>query len=506
MAGVNEPRSKSEIKNSTVDPATSNIPPGEEHNRCREALANTGAGVNVPNEKGNTPLMLAVCEGYVTKVNHIQCVNELIKAGADVNMKDKNGNTPLNIAAVYGREACLKLLINAGADVNITCDAGETPLITLLFCGDIGNIVKIFLKKGADVNHSDKWGGTPLMVAARCGRISSLNMLLTAGAHVNTRDNDYRDALYWAAFYSQYEAVEILLNLGANVNNRNTQGDNSLLSAVNMDRQRRYNAKEHHSHVKTVNKLIEAGADVNVQNTKGQTALFCAAWWGHVKCMKSLLKAGADVNMTNNNGVTALINSSHYGKHKSVDVLLKAGADVNATDNIGCNALHPCYWLDFHVNIKDLDDLDTALYLPWYHKFESHESRESNPHYIKCVKRLLGARIHINQNTSIYNQNAISSSQHRRSFYRDTVVLLYAAGETLGGTIEEKIPVKLKFEEEKLELKHICREAIREHLLKLDWHANLFSRVPELGLPSIMTEYLLYNQSLDYNDDDDDGN
>ena len=47
----------------------------------------------------------------------------------------------------------------------------------------------------------------------------------------------------------------------------------------------------------------------------------------------------------------------------------------------------------------------------------------------------------------------------------------------------------------KLNLKHICRRMIRKHLLKLDRHKNLFVRIPQLGLPSIITEYLLYGMS-----------
>ena len=81
-------------------------------------------------------------------------------------------------------------------------------------------------------------------------------------------------------------------------------------------------------------------------------------------------------------------------------------------------------------------------------------------------------------------------------------MLLYAAGETLDGTEEDKIPQELKFEEEKLELKHICREVIRKHLLKLDPHQHLFSRIPLLGLPSALNKYLLFNQSLDDDDEE----
>ena len=58
----------------------------------------------------------------------------------------------------------------------------------------------------------------------------------------------------------------------------------------------------------------------------------------------------------------------------------------------------------------------------------------------------------------------------------------------------------------KFNLKHLCREAIRKHLLKLDPHTHLFDRVPRLGLPSLLTEYLLYDMSLDVPAEDEDGN
>ena len=83
-------------------------------------------------------------------------------------------------------------------------------------------------------------------------------------------------------------------------------------------------------------------------------------------------------------------------------------------------------------------------------------------------------------------------------------MILYAAGETLGGGCVDKIPEQLQFEQEKLQLKHICREAIRKHLLKLDPHQHLFGRIPRLGLPNALKKYLLYNQSLDGDDNSDD--
>ena len=43
----------------------------------------------------------------------------------------------------------------------------------------------------------------------------------------------------------------------------------------------------------------------------------------------------------------------------------------------------------------------------------------------------------------------------------------------------------------------MCRETIRKHLINIDRHENLFRRIPQLGLPMQVSEYLLYNMSLD---------
>ena len=97
---------------------------------------------------------------------------------------------------------------------------------------------------------------------------------------------------------------------------------------------------------------------------------------------------------------------------------------------------------------------------------------------------------------------------------RDLCSLLFAAGETT----PEKVKRLIKRNEIvnvadylpqiliKFDLKHLCREATRKHLLKLDPHTHLLGRVPRLGLPSLLTEYLLYNMSLDAPGEDKDSN
>ena len=73
-----------------------------------------------------------------------------------------------------------------------------------------------------------------------------------------------------------------------------------------------------------------------------------------------------------------------------------------------------------------------------------------------------------------------------------------------GDITQIPVPDYLLHEDQKLSLKHLTRELIRKHLINIDPHENLFGRIPQLGLPSSLTKYLLYNMSLDYDDDDDD--
>ena len=91
----------------------------------------------------------------------------------------------------------------------------------------------------------------------------------------------------------------------------------------------------------------------------------------------------------------------------------------------------------------------------------------------------------------------------------DLYKLLHAAGEAIEGPIPpnfnflrgciEHIEIPEYFQElkENLDLKHLCREAIRKHLIDVDPHENLFVRIPQLGLPSLVVDYLLYDCSLE---------
>ena len=105
------------------------------------------------------------------------------------------------------------------------------------------------------------------------------------------------------------------------------------------------------------------------------------------------------------------------------------------------------------------------------------------------------------------NTLEFASTQDEYRGQKENLVLLFAAGETLDDTtvhyvrysvdgdvnVQVDIPDYLQELQQNLELKNLCRKAIRKHLIDLDPHTHLFNRIPKLGLVSLLYEYLLYD-------------
>ena len=205
---------------------------------------------------------------------------------------------------------------------------------------------------------------------------------------------------------------------------------------------------------KCVDLLIKSGADVNMCNSSGESALILAVKSGHTKYIKPLIAAGADVNMYNANSETALILAVKSENLECIEQLLEAGADVNTR----------------------------AATLLWI---------SASRYDLKALQTLLRAGITINNVThSTLNQYLRC---RRGQAKKEVVLILAAAGEKID---ERKVPTPRYLLPRRLSLMHLCRETIRNYLLLLDKRKNLFLRVPDLELPPVMTQYLLYNVSF----------
>ena len=244
---------------------------------------------------------------------------------------------------------------------------------------------------------------------------------------------------------SNENIVQDLLSAGADVNSKNIQGETAVFRLSNE---------------KIVQDLLSAGADVNSKNNQGESALFHISNAGVVK---TFVVAGANVNEKGINNRTPLFGALERGRMEVVKALLQAGADVDHRDN-NCN---------------------TALIYAIYGILYSWEIREMTV-LLKCVKALLRAGFKINR-TDYKVKTDINVTDEMAD-------LLFAAGEEdpKHGNFPEYLPP-----ENEINLKHLCRKVIRRHLLKLDPHTHLFSRVPKLRLPKPLERYILYNQTLD---------
>ena len=313
--------------------------------------------------------------------------------------------------------------------------------------------------------------------------------------------------MIWAAKNCDESSVKLLIAAGADVNIKNKNGFTALHVSVR-------NRSE-----KCAHSLVDAGADVNMEDSDYLTPVMEAVVFECRECLNLLLKAGADVDRYNIDGgglFTPLLVAVELRNQAFVDLLIKAGADVNKhrlesplMRSMTCSTIAITRMLTkagADVNRKSAIG-STAL-------------MEAGTRRMKCAKRNIqlllfeGARVNIfnswNQNALLYHsvlREKFCKSNEDQSDFCAICLLLFAAGESTDVSPDGRPHLPLQTA---INLKHLCREAIRKHLLKIDPHGNLFGRVPRLGLPTPLTSYLLYDATLDEdeeeNEDDDDDN
>lgn len=138
-----------------------NVSPNCDNSASDEDLSdshekNPSLGLNICNEKKETPLHVACDHG------HAELVEILLDAGASIHLKTIDGRTPLHLACLRGYPDIVKLLLNCGnCDINAVDLLGDTSLHLVTRNANV-RIVQLLMRYGARTNIRNFRGITPL--------------------------------------------------------------------------------------------------------------------------------------------------------------------------------------------------------------------------------------------------------------------------------------------------------------------------------------------------------
>jgi ankyrin repeat protein len=210
----------------------------------------------------------------LVRENKVDDIQEAIEKGADINVQDEEGNTPLILALAEEavNDETIECLLDCNPDVTIADKDGITPLHLAALRNSI-KFVKALIERGANINARDKVEqATPFLIAVadkRCQHdMEVIKCLLENGADINARDKYGKTALHHTveAFYYEENMstlIEYLLQSGADINGQDDEGFTPLIKAM-------YNPLYNETHIAL---LLRYNPDVTIKNKEGRTAI-----------------------------------------------------------------------------------------------------------------------------------------------------------------------------------------------------------------------------------------
>jgi ankyrin repeat protein len=245
---------------------------------------------------------------YAARQGSLEAAQALAESGADLNLADPDGTTALELAILNGHFDTAATLTEKGADPNIADVAGMAALYAAVDMSTLGEIygrparkstdkltavdlMPVLLAHGANPNAKLKSptlnrahtpgegslaeGATPLMRAAKNGDVAAMRVLMAHGADASLKQKNGTTALMLASGVGR----------GQGVFAKDYATEAELLAAVKL--------------------LVDSGVDVNAANDAGQTALHIAAQASD-GIVKYLAEHGANLDARDKQGRTAL--------------------------------------------------------------------------------------------------------------------------------------------------------------------------------------------------------
>ncbi|XP_066532139.1 CARD- and ANK-domain containing inflammasome adapter protein [Hoplias malabaricus] len=287
------------------------------------ALIDSGADVNMCDELGYTPLLLA------TELGNVEVFRVLVSKNAQLERQLPNQTSALHLAVQGGCMSITQILLDKGMNPNIIGPKDQTPLHFSALHNQPA-LMDLLLHEGARVNAVTQDGLTALHIASQSGHTEAVAKLLEAKANVHVLDRQGRTALHWAADHGEVSILKLLIYAGAEVNTAEKERKTPLhLAAIS-------------GQTDTVSTLLAAKAKGGSKDMDGCSALHYAAGNGHKNVAATLLTSVRNINVDERNTWrrTPLHLAAEHGQEVLVDLLLENQAKINAVDNNKDTPLH----------------------------------------------------------------------------------------------------------------------------------------------------------------------
>ncbi len=271
-----------------------------------DCLLNVGADHRIKTPVGDGMLHLLLSASLQNRESVDALFGLLLQRGTDLAARNEKGVTPLHLAIKNGFVGVADILLNAGVDVDVVADPDGTPLHVAIMCSRSQLLDKVLaLTKNVDLPTKD--GVTALHFAVASGNPLLVKRLIERGAAVNAKDRKGWSALTHAARTGQKELVLCLIQAGVDVNAEDDFGLTALMRAV-----------EKH-HLEVAEALLCHGADVNCHDFMAKvTPLIGAAVEGDERMVDLLLRHGSNIHSRDLLGRTAL---DHAKAQRRTDII-----------------------------------------------------------------------------------------------------------------------------------------------------------------------------------------
>lgn len=241
-----------------------------------------------------------------------------VNAGMAVDTLNERGWTPLMVALFEGQEKVALFLIKRGADPFFCDPSGYRPIHWAAFHGYV-TVIRELSERGVNMNVRTNFGWAPLLQAAARGYAAAVDTMIQLGAGPDITDTENWTALHKASANGHEDVVAVLLLHHVKLNVVHSDGKAALHLTVE-------------SGNRTIaDMLLKAGADPSSADGRGTTPLHIAAARGDVAMVDLLLAHGAKRSKRDQRGVTPLMSAVGAGAIPTIRALIAAGARIEET-------------------------------------------------------------------------------------------------------------------------------------------------------------------------------